>query len=67
MIKFNDQGIYASDSRLASIAEECLQAERDARAADRAAREAGATFGTIDLDAEVWGDEYADAVLSTLD
>ena len=66
MIKFNDQGIYASDSRLLSIAEECLQAERDALRADRAARAAGASFETIDINADAWGDAYADAVLSSL-
>lgn len=45
-IRFNSQGVYASDKRLASIAAECLAAERDAIAADRAARAAGAFNGT---------------------
>ena len=31
MIKFNSQGVYASDSRLSSIAEEQLAAERKQR------------------------------------
>ena len=44
-IRFNSQGVYASDSRLASIAAECLAAERAAVAA-RAARAAGAFEGT---------------------
>ena len=35
-------GVYASDSRLASIAAECIAAERAAVAASRAARAAGA-------------------------
>ena len=41
-IRFNSQGVYASDSRLASIASECLAAERAAVAARRAALAAGA-------------------------
>ena len=45
-IRFNSQGVYASDSRLASIAAECLAAERDAIAADRAARALGAFNST---------------------
>ena len=45
-IQFNSQGVYASDSRLASIAAECLAAERAAVAARRAARAAGANEGT---------------------
>ena len=45
-IRFNSQGVYASDSRLASIAAECLAAERAAVAAARAARAAGAFEGT---------------------
>ena len=39
-------GVYASDSRLASIAAECLAAERANAAAARAARAAGANEGT---------------------
>ena len=66
MIKFNQQGVYASDSRLLSIAEECIAAERAALAADRAARAAGASFETIDISADLFGDEYADAVLASL-
>ena len=50
MIKFNSQGVYASNSKLASIAAECLQAERDRVRYDRLAREAGATCGTWDVD-----------------
>ena len=45
-IQFNSQGVYASDSRLASIAAECLAAERAAIAANRAARAAGAQQST---------------------
>ena len=45
-IQFNSQGVYASDSRLASIAAECLAAERAAIAANRAARAAGAQEST---------------------
>ena len=41
-IRFNSQGVYASDERLASITAECLAAERAAIAACRAARAAGA-------------------------
>tara|TARA_Y100000033_G_scaffold44270_1_gene46670 strand:+ start:238 stop:423 length:186 start_codon:yes stop_codon:yes gene_type:complete len=39
-------GVYASDERLASIAAECLAAERAAVAAARAARAAGAQEST---------------------
>ena len=45
-IRFNSNGVYASDSRLASIAAECLAAERDAVAARRAALAAGAQEST---------------------
>ena len=45
-IRFNSQGVYASDSRLASIAAECIAAERAAVAASRAARAAGAQEAT---------------------
>jgi hypothetical protein len=45
-IRFNSQGVYASDERLASIAAECLAAERAAIAADRAARALGANQST---------------------
>ena len=45
-IRFNSQGVYASDSRLASIAAECIAAERAAVAARRAARAAGAQEST---------------------
>ena len=45
-IRFNSQGVYASDARLASIAAECLAAERAAVAASRAARAAGAQEST---------------------
>ena len=45
-IRFNSQGVYASDSRLASIAAECLAAERAAIAARRAALAAGAQEST---------------------
>ena len=45
-IQFNSQGVYASDERLASIAAECLAAERAAAAARRAARAAGAQEST---------------------
>ena len=45
-IRFNSNGVYASDERLASIAAECLAAERAAIAAARAARAAGAYEGT---------------------
>ncbi len=45
-IRFNSKGVYASDKRLASIAEECLAAERAAIAADRAARALGANQST---------------------
>ena len=49
-----------------SIADACIQAERDERAADRAARAAGATYGIVDLNADLYGDEYADAILSDM-
>ena len=45
-IRFNSNGVYASDERLASIAAECLAAERAAVAAARAARAAGAQEST---------------------
>jgi hypothetical protein len=45
-IRFNSNGVYASDERLASIAAECLAAERAAVAARRAARAAGAQEAT---------------------
>ena len=45
-IKFDSNGVYASDERLASIAAECLAAERANAAAARAARAAGANQGT---------------------
>ena len=45
-IRFNSQGIYASDERLASIAAECIAAERANLAAARAARAAGAQEST---------------------
>ena len=45
-LSFNSQGIYASDERLASIAAECLAAERAAVAARRAALAAGAQEST---------------------
>jgi hypothetical protein len=43
---FDSNGVYASDSRLASIAAECIAAERAAVAAARAARAAGAQEST---------------------
>ena len=45
-IVFDSNGVYASDERLASIAAECLAAERAAIAASRAARAAGAQEST---------------------
>lgn len=45
-IRFNSQGVYASDDRLASIAAECIAAERASIAAARAARAAGASEGS---------------------
>jgi len=45
-IRFNSNGVYASDARLASIAAECLAAERASIAAARAARAAGAQEAT---------------------
>ena len=45
-IVFDSNGVYASDSRLASIAAECIAAERAAVAARRAALAAGAQEGT---------------------
>ena len=45
-IRFDSNGVYASDSRLASIAAECLAAERAASAARRAAIAAGAQEAT---------------------
>jgi len=45
-IRFNSNGVYASDERLASIAAECLAAERANLAAARAARAAGAQEST---------------------
>jgi len=45
-IRFNSNGVYASDERLASIAAECIAAERAKLAADRAARAAGAQEST---------------------
>ena len=45
-IRFNSQGVYASDSRLADIAAECIAAERAAIAASRAARAANANEST---------------------
>ena len=45
-IRFNSQGVYASDSRLASIAAVCIAAERAAVAASRAAIAAGAQEAT---------------------
>ena len=43
---FDSNGVYASDERLASIAAECIAAERAAVAAARAARAAGAQQST---------------------
>ena len=43
---FDSNGVYASDERLASIAAECIAAERAAIAANRAARAAGAQQST---------------------
>ena len=45
-IQFNSNGVYASDERLASIAAECIAAERANLAAARAARAAGAQQST---------------------
>ena len=45
-IRFNSQGVYASDSRLADISAECIAAERAAIAASRAARAANANEST---------------------
>jgi exoribonuclease R len=45
-IRFNSQGVYASDSRLADIAAQCIAAERAAVAASRAARAANANEST---------------------
>ena len=45
-IRFDSNGVYASDSRLASIAAECIAAERAATAARRAALAAGAQEAT---------------------
>jgi hypothetical protein len=45
-LSFNSNGVYASDERLASIAAECLAAERANLAAARAARAAGANNAT---------------------
>ena len=45
-IQFNSNGVYATDERLASIAAECIAAERAAVAASRAARAAGAQEAT---------------------
>ena len=45
-IRFNSNGVYATDERLASIAEECLAAERANAAAARAAIAANAQEGT---------------------
>jgi len=45
-IRFNSQGVYASDERLASIAAKCLARERANAAAARAARAEGAQFST---------------------
>ena len=45
-IRFNFNGVYASDSRLASIAAEFIAAERANLAAARAARAAGANDST---------------------
>ena len=45
-IRFNSQGVYASNERLASIAAECIAAERANLAAARAARAAGAQEST---------------------
>ena len=50
-----------------SIADACIQSERDERAADRAAREAGATYGTFEIHDFLMGDEYADAIMADLD
>ena len=49
-----------------SIADACIQSERDERAADRAARDAGATYGTIEIHDFLMGDEYADAIMRDL-
>ena len=45
-IKFNSSGVYASDSRLASVADECIRAERIQREQRAAARAAGAFEST---------------------
>ena len=66
MIKTNTG--YASNSYLASIMDDCIAAERAALRADRAARDAGATYGVIDINIhpDLDGDDYADAVLASL-
>ena len=59
---------YASDSYLASVMDDCIAAERAATIAARAARAAGATYGVVDIDIhpDLYGDDYADAVLVSL-
>ena len=47
-IKFNSNGIYASDARLASIALQVLEQERQERACRRA-------MSAQDLDGGQWG------------
>ena len=66
MIKTNTG--YASNSYLASIMDDCIAAERAALQAARAARDAGATYGVIDIDIhpDLDGDDYANAVLASL-
>ena len=48
--------------------DDCIAAERAALRADRAARDAGATYGVIDINIhpDLDGDDYADAVLASL-
>ena len=66
MIKTNTG--YASNSYLASIMDDCIAAERAATIAARRARDAGATYGVVDIDIhpDLDGDDYADAVLASL-
>ena len=63
---FDSNGVSASSPYLASIAAECLAAERAALQADRRARELGASYGRIDISSDLWGDDYADHILSEL-
>jgi hypothetical protein len=68
MIKQTTSPMFSDFTRYdhLSIADACLQSERDERDADRAARDAGATYGIIDISDDLYGDDYANEVINSI-